>query len=207
MVVWLAGSLTGAASDSLYGQGASDPVYVLRTEGATGLVTVTTPIDLRSWFAPVFLDFNFGFATDETVRPGEILDAFSISLGSIADPAQTLIYVTLDAAGLVVAPPTPGGIWIDPASLALTPVAPPPAFAQFGQQAAYHVLAPVPGVLVGQETTLYFDLFNNANGLESVGWVGAVTVIPEPGAGLLFVVGLAAWFLGNRRSVAPGRSA
>lgn len=206
-MLWLVGSLTEAASGSLYGQGATDPVYVLRTEGAPGLVTATTPIDLRGWVAPVFLDFNFGFATDETVRPGEILDAFTISLGSIADPAQTLIYLTLDAAGLVVAPPTPGGLWIDPSSLALTPAGSPPAFAQFGHQAAYHLWAPVPDVLVGQETMLYFDLFNNANGLESVGWAGAVTVIPEPGVGLLSLMGLAAWFLGSRRRVVARQSA
>lgn len=206
-MMWLVGSLTGAASGSLYGQGAADPVYVLNTQGASGLVTATNSIDLRGWVAPVFLDFNFGFATDETVRPGEILDAFTISLGSIADPAQTLIYLALDAAGLVVAPPTPGGIWIDPASLALTPVSPPPALAQFGQQAAYHVFAPVPGVLLGQETLLYFDLFNNANGVESVGWASAVTVIPEPGVSLLGLVGLGAWFLGSRRRVVPRQSA
>jgi len=201
--MWLAGPLTGAASGSLYGQGTTEPVYVLRTEGAAGLVTVTTPIDLRGFLAPVFLDFNFGFGTDEIVRPGEILDAFTISLGSVTNPAQMAVYLTLDAAGLVVAPPTPGGIWIDPASLDLTPGLPPPGFGYLRQQLAYHVLAPVPEVLWGQETTLYLDLFNNANGLESIGWAGAVTVIPEPSVGLLCLVGLAAWLGLKRRPIVP----
>ena len=48
----------------------------------------------------------------------------------------------------------------------------------------------VPESMRGRTLSLYFDLFNNQNALQSLGWISSVTVVPEPGTWTLLMTGI-----------------
>jgi len=69
-------------------------------------------------------------------------------------------------------------------------------------QMAFSLELALPVDAVGQPMTLYFDLFNNGDGLRSQGWFNNVMVVPDPGTWMLLVLGGAALWLWRRFSTA-----
>ena len=154
-----------------------------------------------SLFQPRLL-FNFGFATDESLAPGTFLDSFTVT---IQDPNQafTAIYLTLDIAGTILAPPTPGTLFIDPATISTDPLAYPNLSPVLFDQHAYALSALIPAQFFGSQINVYFDLFDNQNSIASQAWFSNLRVesVPEPQVlSLLLLAGGVMWRLRRTKS-------
>ena len=66
--------------------------------------------------------FNLGFATDETAAPSAFLDSVTVTMQD-ANQIFTTIYLAADAAGTLLAPPPPGTVVIDPATISTNAMA------------------------------------------------------------------------------------
>jgi hypothetical protein len=171
--------VTGLAHQS-YAQGGFNGLTVLPTGGGDPLVTATRTLSVDPSFTLPFLQFTFGFATDESVAPGQFADSFTVTLQD-SSLATTMIFLTADASGVVWAPPTPGTVPIAPETISRTPVDFPTSVEPvLAQQFAYSVQTPLPSAFAGQTLSLHFDLFDNMNGVASLGWFSEVAVVPEP---------------------------
>jgi len=148
--------------------------------------------------APV-LRFDFGFSTLETVDPGEIPDAFTVTVQD-AIPLVTLVLVTLDAGGAAWAPLTPGTTPIGQENLVWSSISYPNLGPKLTHQQAYTLEVSLPPNVVGRPLTVYFDLFNNDNGVPSQGWYSKVEAVPEPGSALLLTLGGGLGWWARRRS-------
>jgi hypothetical protein len=169
-----------AASHEIRAKETSTIAAVLHASGNQPLTTETVLLDVDASFVLPVLRFTFGFATDEEYAPGQLADSFSVTLQD-ASLARTLIFLTADASGVVWGPPSPGTVPVDPESLSRT-VMPFPGLIEpaLGLQLAFTVQAPLSSEFAGQRLSLHFDLFDNLNGVPSLGWFGDVAVVPEP---------------------------
>src|SRR5262245_4563980 len=95
-------------------------VILLQTGGAETPVTDFRMLDAVSG-PNSFLHFDFGLATAEELPSGSFLDSATISLEG-ASPAATTIFATLDRSSVLWAPPVPGGISLEPASILRTEI-------------------------------------------------------------------------------------
>jgi hypothetical protein len=172
--------LVSGAGYSAISQGSFQEITILQTPGTQSLTSQTRVIEVDAALALPLLQFTFGFATDETVVPGEIPDSFTVTLQD-ASLVSTMIFLTADVSGVAWAPPTPGTTPIAPESV-LRSVTPFPASLEpvLSLQFAYRVQAPLPSGFAGQTLSLHFDLFDNLNGVRSLGWFSDVSVVPEP---------------------------
>jgi hypothetical protein len=172
-------------------------ITTLSTGGGSSRVVAQTNLFLPSGLTQPALDFSFGFATDEVAAPELFLDSFSLTILRTNDNAGA-VFFTLDAGGLVLAPETPGGIFIDPSGLQVTPITYPTLQPVLLNQAAFHFIAEVPAELVGSNAQLIFSLFDNQDATASQAWFGQVSLIPEPGVAALLLLGAAATPLNTR---------
>ena len=152
--------------------------------------------------APLELLFSFGFATAETPQPGVLDDSFTVTLQTL-NQQITAIYATIDAAGLVLAPPPSGTVALNPSSLQAVSI-PYPSLQPVinGNAWAYQVTAPIPTQFASGPFNVYFDLFDNQNSLPSQGWYSGVSVIsaPEPSSIALTLAGaILLWRTGVRK--------
>ncbi len=168
-------------------QGQSSPT-VLRT--GNGPVTETYPLLFPGSVDNLRLQFNFGFGTDETPQGGQLLDSFTVTLQD-SRMESTAIYLTIDASGVLWAPPTPGTIGMDPNSISHSPIPFGNVQPSHSSETAYFVDAPIPSQFAGTAATLYFDLFDNGNSSSSLGWFSDVAVVPEPSTAVLGGIGAA----------------
>jgi hypothetical protein len=172
-------------------------ITVLNTGSGQPLVSAVRPLFVDAAATQPRLLFNFGFATDETVASGTFLDSFTVTIQD-SNSVFTTVYLTADAAGTVLAPPTPGAIVMDPATISSDPLAYPSLNPVLLNQRAYAVSALVPAQFIGREINVYFDLFDNLNPIASQGWFSDLRLgaVPEPQAWSLFLlVGATAWSL------------
>lgn len=175
---WLAGFSAFAADPELLQTG--NPPTVSREVTLVLDPTVQTP----------FLTFDMGFATDETVQPQTFLDSLTVTLH---EPSANLFYVylTADAGGFLWAPETPGGEVVDSQSIFREPI----SFqldTTLQSREAYSIRVPLDSSFAGKTVNIHFDLFDNGDGLSSLGWFNNVSVVPEPGALVIALAGLAA---------------
>jgi hypothetical protein len=180
-----------------FGQGT---VVFHNTGGGQSLVSEVRSLSLTGTLSQPYLRFDFGFATDETPTAGAFLDSFSVSIQD-ASQSFSAIYATADATGIAWAPPTPGTLFIDPASILVSPISYPNLQPVLSRQNAFEVTAPIPSqFLVGGSINVYFDLFDNLDNRTSQGWFSGLTVssVPEPQVWALLCVGFA-WFWASRR--------
>jgi hypothetical protein len=171
----------GLGAPGLRGQGVSSAggLTVLSTGGGQTLYSAHQSVFVPSeWAAPV-LQFQFGFATDETWGPGQLLDSFTVTLQDEAGQ-RTEVFLTADASGVVWAPPTPGAALIDPDIIERSFIGGLSTQPALAHHLAHEVRVPLSIAFVDQPLRLYFDLFDNQNALASAGWFGKVTIVPEP---------------------------
>jgi hypothetical protein len=169
------------AASSAFGQGS------LRTGTGQTLQSVLLPLSVPASGAS-FLEFTFGFGTDETSQPGVIADSATVSVFDLIG-ANTAILVTADTSGFAWAPATPGTLPLNPDDIQR-------AFSGFPSlepvrtlQTAYRVLVPIPAVFNGQQVQVALDLFDNLNPAGSTAFISGVTVVPEPGLLTLLMAG------------------
>jgi len=155
------------------------------------------PLTIPSLSLQPILLFDFGFATHEFFLGGRRSDSFSFTLQS-SDGLTTALILTADQTGVTWAPPNPGDLFISPDEISRTSLA-VPGFAQgFSTRFAYSVSFPLPAGFTSGPVTLQMDLFDNQNPLDSLGWVGNVTIVPEPSVIALGLLGAALVILRNK---------
>ena len=167
-----------------------EPIAVLRTGAGQPLSTYSRTMTLPSPAEKLYLGFSVGFATDELVSGGAFLDSYTITLQDILNPSLAVLYLTADAQGWVLAPPTPSTIPITPSDITLNSIPFPNLPLLPTRQMAYSIMAPVPNELVGHQVNFYMDVFDNGNEVNSAGWVSEVVYVPEPGVLVLVTAGL-----------------
>ena len=196
---WLIGAvalLAGGAQS--FGQGTVGPVVVLRTGAGGPLVSSTQSIGSFSAGGPALFQFSFGFSTDEEPAPGLFLDSFTLTIGE-AGGSLNAVYNTTDRTGSYWAPIAPGSIFLSPDSITREVIPFPNLDPNHTHQFAYFVTAPVPTELLDRNLNFYADLFDNQNGINSLGWI-SVTPVPEPSTWALAGVALVLFFAFNWRS-------
>lgn len=158
-----------------------DPdVTVMRSGTPFALQTRTRPVPFPPQPWDYSISFSFGFGTDEVPVEGEILDSATLILRN-TNAAVAAVLFSADANGFTWLPNSPGLLAISQDALQTEPadfidIQPLPK-----QRLAYQVTFAVPSSLVAEGTELQLVLYDYPNGLNSVGWLGAVTVIPPPG--------------------------
>lgn len=196
---WLVGAAAlFAAGAQSFGQGTVGPVVVLRTGAGGPLVSSTQPIGSFSAGGPALFQFAFGFSTDEEPSPGTFLDSFTLTIGE-AGGSLNAVYNTTDRTGSYWAPIAPGSIFISPDSITREAIPFPEINPDHAHQFSYLVTAPIPSELLGRNLNFYADLFDNQNGIHSLGWFN-VTPVPEPSTWALAGVALVLFFALNWRS-------
>jgi len=174
---------------------AQGTITVLNTGGGQPLVSEVRPLFVDAGAVQPRLSFNFGFATDENVAPGNFLDSFTVTLQD-SNQLFTAVYLTADASGTVLAPLASGAIVLDPTSIQTNALAYPSLSPVLLNQRAYTVSAPIPVQFLGGYVNVYFDLFDNLNAVRSQTWFSEPTLVqvPEPQSwSLLLLAGAAAW--------------
>lgn len=169
---------------------------LLRADGSDSLHSQAIQLTLpQQTQMPV--ELKFGFETDEIFGPGQIFDAFTLTMQS-ADGILTAILVTVDASGVVFAPEGVGPQSLPDTSISHTEIPSPSLTPHLAKQVSFSVQAILPDSWSGKNATLYLDLFDNNNGILSQGWMSDLVVVPEPA--LWPLVPLAGLVLLRRRS-------
>lgn len=176
-------SLLATCGSIANGQGT---VSILQTGGENPIVSSAVPLVLEG---NSILSFRFGFTTDESVMPEIFLDSFSVSLSD--DLGGYAPIATLDTSGAYWAP-AGGTVALTDEEIFREPIELPSSVTPLAQQLAWFVMVPIPEIFQGKPLTLYFDLFDNGNEVNSVAWFSDVTVqpVPEPEARWMALTGL-----------------
>jgi hypothetical protein len=145
---------------------------------------------------PPPLQFEFGFATDETPGPGNIFDSFTLTLQDNA-LNHTVVLLTADANGIVWAPPTPGTLFLDPNSITRSAISFPSLQPILAARSAFQVSVPMPAQFNGLTAKIFVDLFDNLDAVASQGYF-RVTAVPEPTVWMIVFVGGLLWLLAGR---------
>ncbi len=161
---------------------------VFRSGGVGG------PLFTRSWSFTVprkelhpRLVCEFGFSTDETLLPQAFPDSFTITVQS-ASLSVTAVLLTADRSGVAWAPPSPGTLAVDPASMQHLPASFPALQPALDSREAYLADFSLPDELVGRDVVVFGDFFDNANGVHSLAYATQPQVHSLPDGGLTNVV-------------------
>lgn len=189
--LWLA--LLSAAPSGL----AQSQPLVLQTGSGVILTTALHPLANTTSPGGTRIDFEFGFASNETPEPSSFADSFTVSL---ENPLGQRVYIaTVDASGTLWAPGVPGSIPIqadDIQHVGIRYALETPAGAQ---TIAYSVSLRMPTLLQGEPLQLRLDLFDNLNTTPSQGYLHGAVVVPEPTVVWLGGLGAIASLLAYRR--------
>ena len=161
-----------------------------------GQALSTLQCDLGAGAASV--GFSFAFATDEAAANGALLDSLTVSLMGPGSSGGVVI-LTADAGGTAWVPATPGYSSLDFSSFVYAATAFPAGASPGLYETAYDVTVTVPAFLQGEPLTLYFDLFNNNNGVDSRAYIVNLTAVPEPQSLGLVGVGLGLLLFGRKK--------
>jgi hypothetical protein len=145
------------------------------------------------------VSFDFGFATIEEILGGSFMDSATLTLQG-SSPNATTIIGTLDRSGILWTPTTPGGVTLEPGAVNWTEIDFPDLSLELPHRKAYSAIVEIPTELQGQDLRFIIDLFDNQNGVKSIAYVSAPTVVPEPGTVALAAVGIGFLFAFTRRN-------
>jgi hypothetical protein len=151
---------------------------VLSTGGSEPLHVISSPLIVDPNLSAPRLEFTFGFGTDEQPTPGQFLDSVSFTLQGANH--QTALFFTADANQVFWAPPNPGGLTLSESEISRAATPFDIGTFHFLNENAFSVSVPIPDELEDQSPTLFFDLFDNENGVESLAYLQDVRVVPEP---------------------------
>lgn len=153
----------------------------LRTGAGEPLVSTNWSLAIDPAWESIGLRLGFGFATREADLPGSFLDSFTIALRG-ADPSVGAVLLTADATGVAWAPATPGGTEIAAGSIQRQAVEAPPEMAGEPVRFAYWIFLTLPEAFEGETASIYLSLFDNGDGLGSMGQLDHVDLVPGGGA-------------------------
>ena len=177
---------------------AEAPEIVLETGGSEAIVSAFRdlgPIEqAKRW-----VSFDFGFATIEEILEGSFMDSATLTLQG-SSPNATAIIGTLDLSGMLWTPATPGGLTLEPGAVNWAEIDFPDLSLELPHRKAYSAVVEIPAELQGQNLRFIIDLFDNQNGVKSVAYVSAPTVVPEPATMALAAAGFAILFGFKRRN-------
>jgi hypothetical protein len=159
---------------------------VLQTGGGTPLVSSSQTVAIGGMASPRLM-FDFGFFTDENAGPNAFLDSLTVT---VQDASKTAVLVTTDAGGSIWVPPSMGGISLADADVVRMIMAPPGDSPILGRGVAYTVTFSL-AQFTGTDVTVFFDLFDNEDQLNSMGWYTPPRVISVPEPGFMALCGLA----------------
>ena len=184
--------------------GRAQGLVTFNTDSTTPLISQMQSLDTSVPGGQPLLEFDFGFATAESPSPGGFLDSFTVSLQDL-NQTFTAILFTDDPNGLVLAPATPGTLVLNSSLMNLNVIGYPSLQPVVPNQAAFHFSMPVPQEFAGNPMNVYFDLFNNEDGLASQAWVDNVQIatIPEPPVSLLLLLSGCILWKFSRRKLRP----
>jgi hypothetical protein len=171
----------------------ADALTVLRGVEA-GTLSYTQDLSPASAGEAQFLEFQFGFSTDEEIVPATFLDSVTFTLEGVAS-GNFAAFVTVDRSGSYWAPAITGGLTLDPTSIERQAISfPDEVTPSHAHEFAYFVRAQIPTELRGESLQFHMDLFSNDNGVQSLAWVGPAVVVPEPSSALILLIGAIFYF-------------
>jgi hypothetical protein len=177
---------------------AEAPEIILETGGPEATVSAFRDLghieQAKRW-----VTFDFGFATIEELLDNSFLDSATLTLQG-SSPASTTIIATVDRSGVLWAPHVAGGISLDPNAISWTEIEFPGLSLDLPHRRAYSTQVELPEEFYGQEVRFIIDLFDNQNAQDSLAYIGAPTVVPEPGVIALAATALLFWFSFSRRN-------
>jgi hypothetical protein len=160
-------NVTSLAQAGISNEGA---LTVFRTGGTEPLLSLMLPLRPPPTNTAPLLQFDFGFATDETNLPGAFFDSFSVTIQG-DDPSQSVLLLTADTTGVIWAPPNPGGINVDPAEILHQTIPAENVNPKLALRVAYSVSFILPADLLGRPIKVFLDLFDNLDGTNSLAYV------------------------------------
>ena len=188
----------GACVGALPLAAAEAPKIILETGGSETIVSAFRDLG-RIEQSKRWVSFDFGFATIDEVLSGSFRDSASFTRQGSA-PGATTIIGTIDRTGILWTPNVPGGLTLEPSAVSWAEIDFPDLSLELPHRKAYSAVVEVPQQLHGQDLRFVIDLFDNQNGVKSVAYVSAPTVVPEPGALALATVGIGFLFAFTRRN-------
>jgi hypothetical protein len=186
-----------ASATRNYAQGT---LTVLQTGNGQPLISDQVTLPTAGVASPV-IDFDFGFATDQTISPGTLLDSFTVSLTDAA--SDVAVVATSDASGTYWEPSSPGAYTLSPNAVQWQVIAPPSGSPIFGNGVAYTVQVSLPAAFAGANVTADFDLFYNGNSsATAMGWFQNLQVqaVPEPSTLALMTLGVVTYLVKRKFS-------
>ena len=173
-------------------------INVLQTGAGMTLQTAEVAVPVFASANPSPLTFEFGFETQETAAPGQILSSFSVQLGN--QNGNYALIGTADPSGVVLAPSNPGGVTISSSDIVSTAISFPSGLPGYATQYAFELTFTIPSTFWGESTDLYFQLYDDMSGQNALGFYSVPSAASVPDSGGWILYGLAgAALVGARR--------
>jgi len=154
-------------------------IVSLNTGGGQLLVSESRGLSVDSNQVLPALEFEFGFATDESFQAGSFFDSFTVTLQDQSG-SPTAVYWTIDASGLVAAPPTAGALNLNVSGVRTYTRAYPNLSPALSQRQAFQARALIPPEFAGRPVTIFFDLFDNQDDQKSQAWFTEPRIVGAP---------------------------
>jgi len=196
---------TGLAGWTPEGAIVSEPFGGFAQLGADGTYSRLLKQDFTLPTAPAILAFDFAFSTTAPLLGAGFPDSFSASL--ITAGGDFLDILVVDQLG-VVADPSDGIEWLTgalPIDVTFDPAVTIPGFQPLAGGTDYwgRISLRLPSAILGQEATLYFELFDETGLAATIAAIDNVginpTAVPTPATPALLGIGLAALSGAGRR--------
>jgi hypothetical protein len=181
-----------------WAQGTTSPTILLTGAGSP-LITETRTLSTSDGAGELRLQLEVGFSTEEFIQSGTFADSYTLTLESEDNSLAPILCFTMDIAGVVWAPPTPGAFPFSADSIIRTNIPFPSVNPDLPNRIAYLIELPIPQVFRGNDLNFHFDLFDNGNSSRSLAWFREAVIVPEPsGLWLFLIVALIAPFVRRR---------
>ncbi|HAM71366.1 MAG TPA: hypothetical protein DCM86_06960 [Verrucomicrobiales bacterium] len=178
-IVWVAALCGLLAMGTAWADPDPGPLF-LRTGSGSSLISLDLSLLPPSGVAQPELVLDFGFGTDEGSDPGTFHDSVSLTLQSPSG-SRTALLLTADSTGMETAPPTQGGMTLDPTTLHFRTLSPSEFLPGYGLASAFSLVFALPPGLLEGSLRLFVDLFDNQNGVRSGAFINHWGIIDASG--------------------------